>query len=603
MELRNVAIIAHVDHGKTTLVDGFLKQSKTFRDNEAYMDQDLILDSNDQERERGITILAKNTAINYKNTKINIIDTPGHADFAGEVERTLNMAEGAILVIDAQEGPMPQTKFVLKKAFELGLKVMVVINKIDKVNADIPKTIDNTYELFMELAHHDAHLDFPIYYATGRDGKAWDELPEDFNEEADLTPILDGIIEHIPAPKKDDEGSFQMLISALDYDNFVGKQAVGKITRGKAIKGMNVSLLSPEGTIETGKIEKILQDSGLKRIEVKEASSGDIVSIAGLKKATIGQTIADGANPEILPTISIEEPTLNISIYANTSPFAGREGKFVTSRQLLDRITKELETNVSMRLNFADDGSFIVSGRGELHLSVFIETLRREGYELQVGKPEVIIKEIDGELSEPVEEMTVDVHDEFVSTVIGEVARRRGILMNQTQNANGTRLVFEITTRGTLGLRNILLTSSKGTAVINTLFLRYDPVGAPIPKLRNGVLIAHEAGKAVTYGLNNAQLRGITFIPPQTDVYEGMICGLNSREDDMDINVTKEKNLTNVRAASSDIATILTPPTIMSLEQCIDFLENDELLEATPKSLRLRKKILKSADRYRSRKK
>ena len=602
MELRNVAIIAHVDHGKTTLVDGFLKQSKTFRENEAYMDQDLILDSNDQERERGITILAKNTAINYKGVKINIIDTPGHADFAGEVERTLNMAEGAILVIDAQEGPMPQTKFVLKKAFELGLKVMVVINKIDKVNADIPKTIDNTYELFMELAHHDAHLDFPIFYAISRDGKAWNELPEDFAKNADLTPILDGIIDHIPAPKKDDEGSFQMLISALDYDNFVGKQAVGKIVRGKAIQGMSVSLLSADGNIETGRIEKILQNQGLKRIEVKEASSGDIVSIAGLKKATIGYTIADATNPEMLPTISIEEPTLNISMYANTSPFAGREGKFVTSRQLLDRITKELETNVSMRLR-VDDGNFIVSGRGELHLSVFIETLRREGYELQVGKPEVITKEIDGKLSEPVEEMTVDVHDEFVNTVIGEVARRRGVLMNQTQNANGTRLVFEITTRGTLGLRNVLLTSSKGTAVINTMFLRYDPMGAAIPQLRNGVLVAFGSGKAVTFGLNIAQQRGITFIPPQTEVYEGMICGLNNREDDLEINVTKEKKLTNVRASSSDIATILTPPTIMSLEQCIDFLEVDELLEATPKSLRLRKKILKSADRYRAKKK
>lgn len=598
MGIRNVAIIAHVDHGKTTLVDGFLKQSKTFRENETYMDQELILDSNDQERERGITILAKNTAINYKNTKINIIDTPGHADFAGEVERTLNMAEGAILVIDAQEGPMPQTKFVLKKAFELGLKVVVVINKIDKTKVDIAKTIDKIYELFLELAHHDAHLEFPIYYAIGREGKSWKEFPENFSSPADLTPILDSIIEYIPAPKKDDEGSFQMLISAIDYDNFVGKQAIGKIVRGRAKQGMGVSLLGKEGTIESGRIEKILQNSGLKRIEVKEAPSGDIVSIAGLKKVMIGYTITDSSNPEALPTIIIEEPTLNISIYANTSPFAGREGKFVTSRQILDRIKKELETNVSMRLAIADDGSFTVSGRGELHLSVFIENLRREGYELQVGKPEVITKEIDGILSEPLEEMIVDVPDEFVNTVIGEVGRRRGALHGQTQNADGTRLVFEITTRGTLGLRNVLLTSSKGTAVINSMFLRFDPVGSPISRIRNGVLIAHQAGKAVTYGLNIAQQRGITFVPPQTEVYVGMICGLNNRESDLAINVTKEKKLTNMRAASADISIILTPPTIMSLEQCIDFLEDDEFLEVTPQSLRLRKKILEADGRY-----
>jgi GTP-binding protein len=603
MEIRNVAIIAHVDHGKTTLVDGFLKQSKTFRDNEIYMDQELIMDSNDQERERGITILAKNTAINYKNTKINIIDTPGHVDFAGEVERTLNMAEGAILVIDAADGPMPQTKFVLKKAFELGLKVIVVINKIDKKNVDIKKTIDKIDELFLELAHNDAHLDFPVYYAIGRDGKAWKEFPADFSAPADLAPILDAIIEQIPAPKKDDDGAFQMLISALDYDNFVGKLAIGKIVRGKAVQGESVVLLNEDGVVESGRIEKILQNVGLKRIEVKEAASGDIISLAGLQKVVIGTTIADAKNPDVLPTIKIEEPTLNISIYANTSPFAGREGKFVTSRQILDRIKKELETNVSMRLKVADDGSFIISGRGELHLSVFIENLRREGYELQVGKPEVITKEIDGELCEPVEEMTVDVSDEFVSTVISEVSKRRGVLHSQDQNSDSTRLVFEITTRGTLGLRNVLLTSSKGTAVINSMFLRYDPVGAAIPKLRNGVLVAHQAGKAVIYGLDIAQHRGITFIPPQTEVYAGMICGLNNRDTDLVINVTKEKKLTNMRAASADISIILTPPTIMSLEQCIDFLENDELLEVTPLSLRLRKKILNHDQRGKKNKK
>jgi GTP-binding protein len=592
-QIRNVAIIAHVDHGKTTLVDGILKQSKTFRDNEAYMDQTLIMDSNDQERERGITILAKNTAVNYKGVKINIIDTPGHADFGGEVERTLNMAEGAILVIDAQEGPMPQTKFVLKKAFELGLKIIVVINKIDKPNADIPKTIDKTYELFMELAHDDSQLDFPIYYAIGREGKAWDELPDDENIAADLTPILDGIIENIPQPNQDDESPFQLLISALDYDNFVGKIAIGKITRGRVKTGDQVALVNETGVIENCRIEKIFQYNGLKRLEVTEAFSGDIVTFAGLAKAMIGQTVAAASCPEALPTITIEEPTLNISIYANTSPFAGREGKFVTARQLHDRIKKELETNVSMKMRISEDASYILSGRGELHLSVFIETLRREGYELQVGKPEVIIKEIDGVKLEPVEELTIDVPTDFANTIIGEISKRRGVLHSQTENSDSTtRLVFEITTRGTLGLRNILLTASKGTAVMNTLFLRFEPIGAAIPKLRNGVLIAYSSGKAVAYGLNIAQQRGTTFIQPNTEIYAGMIVGLNQREDDLEINVTKEKQLTNMRAASADAITVLTPPTIFSLEQCIDFLEDDEYLEVTPKSLRMRKKEL-----------
>lgn len=603
MDIRNVAIIAHVDHGKTTLVDGFLKQSKTFRENEAYMDQDLIMDSNDQERERGITILAKNTSINYKGAKINIIDTPGHADFGGEVERTLNMAEGAVLVIDAQEGPMPQTKFVLKKAFELGLKIIVVINKIDKPNADIPKTIDKTYDLFLELALNDDQLEFPIYYAIGREGKAWDELPEDESVPADLSPILDAIIKHIPAPVKNDDAPLQLLVSALADDTFIGKYAIGKITRGKIKNGQAVALVDETGILQNGKIEKIFQNNGLKKVEVTEAFSGDIVSIAGLSKATIGNTIADASNPEALPTIQIEEPTLNISVYANTSPFAGREGKFVTARQLLDRIKKELETNVSMRYSIGEGGNYVLSGRGELHLSVFLETLRREGFELQVGKPEVILKEIDGKTCEPFEELTIDVANEYVSTIIGEVSKRRGILHNQSENSDGTtRLVFEISTRGTLGLRNTLLTASKGTAIMNSIFLRFEPVAGSIPKLRNGVLIAYEAGKAFTYGLNIAQQRGTTFIPPQTEVYAGMIVGVNQREDDLEINVTKEKKLTNVRASSSDFITVLTPPTIMSLEQCLDFLESDELLEITPTSLRLRKKLLDSNARNKAKK-
>lgn len=603
MEIRNIAIIAHVDHGKTTLVDGLLKQTKTFRENESEMSEVLIMDSNDQEKERGITILAKNTAINHKDVKINIIDTPGHADFGGEVERTLNMADGAILLIDAQEGPMPQTKFVLKKALELGLKIIVVINKIDKINADIPETINKTYDLFLDLATDDSQLDFPIYYAISRDGKSWDELPEDENKPANLTPILDAIIEHIPTPKKDDQSPLKVLISALDFDNFMGKYAIGKITSGIAKKGMSVVLINQDGIAENTRIEKICINQGLKKVETIEAHSGDIVSIAGFKKFSIGDTISDPSDPNALPAIAIEEPTLSISVYANTSPFAGREGKFVTARHLHDRIMKELETNISMKMENGANGDFVLSGRGELHLSVFIENLRREGYELQVGKPKVITKTIEGALCESVEELTIDLAPDFVSTIIGEVNKRRGILLHQENNSDGTtRLIFEITTRGTLGLRNVLLTASRGTAVTNSIFLRFDPVAGTIPKLRNGVLIAFENGKTCSYGLNIAQQRGITFIEPGTEVYAGMIVGLSTREDDMEINVNKTKNLTNVRAASADIATILTPPTIFSLEQCIDFLEDDELLEVTPKSLRLRKRILNSRNRLKAKK-
>lgn len=602
MNIRNVAIIAHVDHGKTTLVDGLLKQSKTFRDNEAEMSQVLIMDSNDQERERGITILAKNTAVNYKDIKINIIDTPGHADFGGEVERTLNMADGALLLIDAQEGPMPQTKFVLKKALEIGLKPIVVINKIDKRDAQIKEVIEKTYDLFLDLATDDSQLDFPIYYSISRDGKAWDHIPEDLNAPADLTPIFDAILEHVPAPVADDNKPFQMLVTNLDWNSFQGKFAIGRISRGIAKKGLNISILNTDGVKETTKIEKIYVSMGLKRIEVDEAKAGDIIAITGLSSANIGDTISDASSPEALPTIKIEEPTLKMAVSANTSPFAGREGQFVTGRQILERIKKELQTNVSLRLE--ENGmDFILSGRGELHLSVFIETLRREGFELQVGKPQVITKVIDGELAEPVEELTIDVDTAFIGAVTSEVGRRKGILTTQDETNNrNSRLTFEITTRGLLGLRNQLLTISRGTAVMNSMFLRYDPLGSLIPKMRNGVLIASEAGKTLTYGLNIAQGRGITFLPPQTEVYAGMIIGLNNRDEDIEINVTKEKKQTNVRASSSDMSIILTPPTILSLEQCLDFLEDDELLEATPKSLRLRKRILDGTLRNKAKK-
>ncbi|MDP2727187.1 MAG: translational GTPase TypA [Dehalococcoidia bacterium] len=598
MNLRNIAIIAHVDHGKTTLVDGLLKQSNTFRGNEAAMSQTLIMDSNDMERERGITILAKNTAIIYKDTKINIIDTPGHTDFSGEVERTLNMADGALLVIDAQEGPMPQTRFVLKKALELGLRLIVVINKIDKRDARIGEALEKTYDLFLDLATEDTQLDFPVYYAIGRDGKTWAEAPGNSAESADLTPIFEAILDHVPAPVADIDGPFQMVVSSLDWDSFQGKYAIGRISRGIARPGLPVTLIGKGDVREPARIEKVYVSYGLKRLEVPQAEAGDIVTITGIKNAGIGDTIADAGCPEALPSIEVGEPTLKIAISANTSPFAGRDGQYVTSRQILERIKRELETNISLRLEMGESNEFIVAGRGELHLSILIETLRREGFEMQVGKPQAITRVIDGVVMEPVEELTIDVDPDYAGTVNAEVGRRKGVLLSQTQATDGNmRLLFQITTRGLVGLRSQLLTASRGTAVMNSLLLGYEPMGTPISKLRNGVLIASESGTAVTYGLNAAQGRGITFILPQTAVYEGMIVGLNTRQSDIEINVAKEKKMTNVRSSTSDFAIILTPPTILSLEQCLDFLEDDELLEVTPKNLRLRKVILTAADR------
>jgi GTP-binding protein len=603
MNIRNVAIIAHVDHGKTTLVDGFLKQTKVFRENEAAFTQNLILDSSDQERERGITIMAKNTAVVYKETKINIIDTPGHADFGGEVERTLNMADGAILVVDAQEGPMPQTKFVLGKALELGLKIIVVINKIDKPDARVEWVLNKIHDLFLDMATDESHLDFPVFYAISRDGKAWDRMPLNFSEPADLIPIFEGILKDVPAPESDIDAPFQMLVSTLDRDNFQGKYAIGRITRGIVALGLPITLIKSDGSKENIRVERVYVSQGLKRVEVESAEAGDIVALTGIKNAGIGDTIADSQNPDALPTIHIEEPTLKMSVSANTSPFAGKEGQFVTSRQILDRIQKELETNVSLKMEKGGEGEYVLSGRGELHLSVFIETLRREGFELQVGKPQVIIREIDGIKSEPVEELTIDVATAVVGAVTGEVGRRKGSLLSQVENGDGTtRLVFEITTRGILGLRNLLLTLSKGTAVMNSLFLRFEPVGSALPRIRNGVLVASESGKAVGYGLEVVQGRGTVFIAPQTQVYLGMIVGLNSREEDIDINVCKEKKLTNTRASGSDDALSLSPPTIFTLEQSLDFLEDDELLEVTPISLRLRKKYLNPIERKRNKK-
>ena len=598
--LRNIAIIAHVDHGKTTLVDGLLKQSKTFRENEALMTAELIMDSNDQERERGITIIAKNTAVTYKDIKINIIDTPGHADFGGEVERTLNMADGCLLLVDAQEGPMPQTKFVLKKAMEQGIKVIVIINKIDKKDARIDHTVNKLSDLFLELATTEEQLDFPIIYAIGREGKSWDKLPENTSGEADFTPVFEAIIHHIPAPKVK-EGAFQMLVTTLDWDSYKGKYSIGRVISGKVKPGMTLNLIKGE-KIEKATVDKVFISQGLKRVESEEGIAGDIIALTGIKNSGIGDTISDVSLTEALPSIKIEEPTLSISVGPNTSPFMGKEGKQLTSRQILERIEKELQTNVAMKFNIMEDGSYVISGRGELHISVFLETLRREAFELSVGKPKVITKKIDGKEMEPVEELTIDIENEYVGAVKSEVGRRKGMLIFQDETtASSTRLIFEITTRGILGLRGALMTLTKGTAIVSSIFLRYEPVGAALQKLRKGVLIATAQGKASTYGIHLIQDKGPIFVVPADEVYEGMIIGINGREEDLEVNVCKEKALSNVRSAGEE-GLLLTPATIFSLEQCLDFLEDDELLEITPTKLRLRKKTLNSQQRSRERK-
>lgn len=597
--IRNVAIIAHVDHGKTTMVDGLLKQSNTFRDNQAEMEQTLIMDSGDQEHERGITITAKQTSIYYGDYKINIIDTPGHADFSGEVERTLNMADGVLLVVDAQEGPMPQTKFVLSKALELGLKPVVVINKIDKPSRRIDEVIDEVSDLFLELAIDDSQLHYPVYYAIGREGKAWTDLPDNPSEHADLTPIFDAIINDIPAPDVDSEGPLQLLVTSLQYDSFLGKYAIGRITRGSAKRGP-VSLIKRDGTIKPAKIEKIFGYRGLNREEVETAAAGDIVALTGIADANIGETIADKDTSEALPTIDIEAPTLSMYLGPNTSPLKGKEAKYNTSRQIGDRLKQELETNVSLRVQ--DEGiGFVVSGRGELHLSVLIETLRREDFEFEVGRPQVVTIEEDGVVKEPVEELLIEVSAEFLGAVSQELGARRATTLKQEQTSSGTtRVTYIIPTRAMIGLRNLLLTATKGTVIMNSLPHGYQPIGPKLQQLRNGALVAHEAGQTTAYALDTAAARGELFVGPGTTVYQGMIVGLYNRSGDLDINVCRGKQLTNMRSSSSDGTIQLTPFTDLSLEQSIDFIEDDELLEVTPKSLRLRKRYLDPNQRKRA---
>ena len=602
-KIRNVAIIAHVDHGKTTLVDGLLKQSNTFRDNQAEMGQTLLMDSGDQESERGITITAKQTSVYYGDYKINIIDTPGHADFSGEVERTLNMADGVILVVDAQEGPMPQTKFVLSKALELGLKPVVVVNKIDKPARRIAEVNDEVSDLFLELAVEDSQLLYPTYYAIARDGKAWPEMPENPEAAADFTPIFNAIINDIPSPDVKAEGDFQLLITSLSYDNFLGKYAIGRITRGSAKAGDQVALIKRDGSVKNAKIDKLFAYRGLLREEIKEAPAGDIVAITGVSEAEIGETIASKDNPEALPTIEVEKPTLSMYLGPNTSPMKGREGEFTTSRQIGDRLKRELETNVSLQVKEEGIG-FIISGRGELHLSVLIETLRREGFEFEVGRPQVVTIIEDGVEKEPVEELIIEVGQEFVGAVSQEMGTRRAEMRGQENLPTGAaRMTYIITTRAMIGLRNMMLTATKGTIIMNSLPHGYQPLGQKIQSTRNGALIAFEKGTTTPYALVNAESRGDLYVGPGVEVYAGMIVGLNNRQEDLEINVVKEKHLTNMRSKSSDGTVQLTPFTDLSLEQCIDFINDDELLEVTPKSLRLRKRYLESNERKRMAKK
>ncbi|MDO8591660.1 MAG: GTP-binding protein [bacterium] len=649
-KIRNIAIIAHVDHGKTTLVDGLLKQSHTFRDNQAEMTQDLIMDSGDQERERGITITAKVTAVTHDDYRINIIDTPGHADFSGEVERTINMADGCLLIVDAQEGPMPQTKFVLSIALANDLKPIVIINKIDKSGARIAEVEDELADLFLELAVHEDQLHYPVYYAVGRSGKAWAKPPQDIEAQGNLEVIFDAIRDQIPAPKIEIDKPFQMLISALAYDSFKGKYVIGRINSGAVKPGDQVTLCKKDGSQSKAKVDAVLISHGTGKAEVPAGIAGDIVQLTGISEAQIGETVADDLMPEALPVMEVEAPTLKIYLGPNTSPFKGLEGEFSTSRQIGDRLKKELETNVGLRV-VEDSIGFNVSGRGELHLSVLIEELRREGYEFEVGRPQVVLrkasevstkpqpisssalqgdaeaqtepykgygegaleaatpqsaesssgvtgsasKQADAadELWEPVEELIIEVPAEHVGTVQQELGARRATLKEQFASPKGvTKLIYELPTRALLGLRNILITSTKGTVIMNSLMIGYSPLSAPLQKLRNGVLIAWEAGLTTPYALETAESRGIVFVPPAQKVYGGQIVGLNKRSDDMEINVCKAKHLTNMRSSSSDGTVQLTPTTILSLEQCIDFLEKDELLEVTPKSLRLRKREL-----------
>lgn len=598
LNIRNVAIIAHVDHGKTTLVDGLLKQSGIFRENEQVSER--VLDSNDLERERGITILSKNTAVFYKDIKINIVDTPGHADFGGEVERVLNMVDGVLLLVDSFEGTMPQTRFVLRKALQLNLKPIVVINKIDRPDARPQEVLDEVLDLFIELGANEDQLEFPVVYASSREGYAIFDLND---EPKNLVPLFETIINHIPSPKGSADEPLQFLVSSIDYDDYVGRIAIGRIERGTIKSGQQAVLCKKDGSLQNIKISKLYSFTGLKRIESPTSSAGDIIAIAGVSNITIGETVCDVDSPEPLPFIDVDEPTMSMTFSVNNSPFAGREGTYVTSRHLRDRLFKELETNVSLRVEETDSpDSFVVSGRGELHLSILIETMRRQGYEFQVSKPSVIYKEVNGEKYEPIEYLIIDVPEDFMGVVMEKLGSRKAELVNMHSSQQGyMRLEFKIPARGLIGYRSEFLTDTKGNGIMNHVFHGYEPYKGEIPRRTRGSMVAWEDGEAVTYGLYNAQERGTLFITPGASVYEGMIVGENARSEDIVVNVCKKKHVTNMRASGSDEALRLTPPVILSLEQALEFIEDDELVEVTPKNIRLRKKILNTEQRAKAR--
>ncbi|MBO8159920.1 translational GTPase TypA [Thermosyntropha sp.] len=597
-ELRNIAIIAHVDHGKTTLVDQLLKQCGFFRNNQIVPER--ILDNNDLEKERGITIMAKNTSIFYANTKINIVDTPGHADFGGEVERIVKMVDGVLLLVDAYEGPMPQTRFVLRKALEAGLKPLVVINKIDRPDARPLEVLDEVLELFIDLDADDSQLDFPVVYTSAKAGYAKLSLE---GTSDNMQPLLDAILKHIPAPAGSPDKPLQMVISSIDYDNYVGRIGIGKIYRGRIFKGQEAVICNPEGKTEKVKINTIYTFEGLKRVEIESASVGEIIAVSGVEGINIGDTLCSPENIEPMEFVNIDEPTISMNFVVNDSPFAGLEGAYVTSRHLKERLMKELLSNVSLRVEELAPDTFKVSGRGELHLSVLIETMRREGYEFAVTRPEVILKEENGIIKEPIERLFIEVPEEYVGTVIENCGRRKGEMVNMTnKTSNIVKLEFLIPSRGLIGYRSEFLTETKGNGIMNHVFETYAPYKGEIPSRTRGALVASETGTAVAYGLYNAQERGNLFISPGTEVYEGMIVGENSRPGDITVNVCKKKHLTNTRASGSDDALRLVPPIEMSLEKCLEFINDDELLEVTPKSLRLRKMILDKTTRERKQK-
>jgi GTP-binding protein len=605
LPIRNIAIIAHVDHGKTTLVDGMLRQGNVFRANQNFAER--VMDSMDQERERGITIVSKNTAIQYHPVgakvtdppiKINIVDTPGHADFGGEVERVMNMVDGVLLLVDSVEGPMPQTRFVLQKALQAGHKAIVVVNKVDRADARPEFVVDATFDLFVQLGANDEQLDFPIVYANALEGTS----SLDFDTAGDdLRPLFETVVNHIPSPRGDKEAPLAMLVSTIDYDEYRGRIAIGKLFAGSIAPNQHVSYVGPDGIYKQGKIVTVFVFEGLKRREVEIAEAGEIVAITGISDVNIGETITDRDNPNPLPMTPVDEPTMRMTFAVNTSPFAGREGQYSTSRKLRERLFKELETNVSLRVEETDSpDSFLVSGRGELHLAVFIEAMRREGYELQVSQPEVIYRNIEGVLCEPEEEVIIDVSEEFQGPVIEQLGRRKGEMQDMSAPGDGTvHMVYLVPTRGLLGFRSDFITLTRGTGVLNTLFAGYEPLAGDLNIEKSGSLLASESGVTSAFGLHNAEVRGTLFIGANTDVYQGMIVGKHQRENDLEVNVCKTKHLTNMRSSNSDVAVRLTPPVEMSLDRAIEYIGPDELVEVTPKSIRMRKRILDTTTRRR----